>query len=177
MNRQEKEEVVAALRDRFARASVALIASNRGLTVEESTQLRRNVRAAGGEMRVAKHTLTKLAVDGTDYSALGRLLVGPSGLVFGFDDPVGVAKALVDFAKDHEKLGLDGGSLAGQLFGTEGVENLAKMPDLPSLQARIARQVMSPGSRVASQLAAPATRIAGAIAALVKKLEEGGGAA
>lgn len=177
MNRQEKEVVVAELHDRFARASVALLAVNRGLSVEESTQLRRQIRAAGGEMRVAKHTLTKLAIGGTAYGNLSGLLAGPSGLVFGYDDPVSVAKVLVDFAKDHEKLGLDGGALEGQLIPADRVEDLAKMPGLPSLQARIARQVASPGSRVASQMRAPAARIAGAIQALAKKLEEGDAAA
>jgi large subunit ribosomal protein L10 len=177
VNRQEKEVVVAELHDRFSRASVALLAVNRGLTVEESTELRRKVREAGGEMRVAKHTLTKIALNGTVFGDLSKLLAGPSGLVFGFDDPVGVAKVLVDFARDHEKLGLDGGALEGQLIPANRVEDLAKMPDLPSLQARIARQVLSPGSRVASQVAAPAARVAGAIQALVKRLEEGGAAA
>jgi len=177
VNRQQKEIVVAELHDRFSRASVALLAANRGLTVGESTLLRRQVRAAGGEMRVAKHTLTKLALNGTAYGDLSRLLVGPSGLVFGFDDPIGVAKVLVDFAKSHDKLGLDGGALEGQLIPADRVQDLASMPDLPALQARIARQALSPGRRVASQLAAPASRVAGAIQALVKRLEEGGPAA
>jgi large subunit ribosomal protein L10 len=95
-------------------------------------------------------------------------------LVFGFDDPVGVAKALVDFAEAHAKLEIDGGALEGQVIETAGVENLAKMPDLGTLQARLVRQVLSPASRIASQVTGPATRIAGAIAARVKQLEEGG---
>jgi large subunit ribosomal protein L10 len=174
VNRTEKETVVAELHENFGRASVALIATNRGLTVGESTELRRIIRNAGGYMRVAKHTLTRRALADTRYGDLVRFLEGPRGLVFGFDDPVGVAKVLVDFAEAHPKLEIDGGALEGQVIEAKGVENLAKMPDLPTLQARIARQVLTPGSRIASQLAAPATRIAGAIAARVEQLEEGG---
>lgn len=174
MNRSEKETVISELHDTFGRASVALVATNNGLSVGEATELRRTIRAAGGQMRVAKHTLTRLALADTRYSDLDRFLEGPRGLVFGFDDPVGVAKALVDFAEGHAKLEIDGGALEGQVIETAGVESLAKMPDLGTLRARLVRQVLSPGSRIASQVAGPATRIAGAIAARVKQLEEGG---
>ena len=173
MNRTEKETVVAELHDTFGRASVALIATNKGLSVGESTELRRIIRAAGGEMRVAKHTLTRLALADTRFGDLGQFLEGPRGLVFGFDDPIGIAKLLVDFANIHKKLEIDGGALEGQVMGAAGVENLAKMPDLPTLQSRLAQQVLSPASRLASQMASPATRIAGAIAARVTQLEEG----
>jgi len=170
VNRTEKETLVAQLHDTFGRATVALVATNRGLTVGESTELRRSIRAAGGEMRVAKHTLTRLALADTRYGDLSRFLEGPRGLVFGFDDPVGVAKVLVDFAAAHKKLEIDGGALEGQVIGAAGVDNLSKMPDLPALQARIARQILSPASRIVSQVANPATRIAGALAALAKQL-------
>lgn len=173
MNRTEKEAVVADLHDRFGRASVALVATNNGLTVGESTELRRIIRAVGGEMRVAKHTLTRLALADTRFGDLGRFLEGPRGLVFGFDDPVAVAKALVEFAGAHKKLEIDGGALEGQVIGAEGVENLAKMPDLGTLQARVASQVLAPAARLAGQLQSPAERIAGAIAARVTQLEEG----
>ncbi len=176
MNRTEKESVVAELQETFGKASVALVATNLGLTVAESTELRRNIRNAGGEMRVAKHTLAKLALTDSAYSGLDRFLVGPRGLVFGFDDPVAVAKALVDFADDHAKIEVEGGALEGQVIEPSGVESLAKMPDLATLQSRVARQVLSPASRLASQATAPAKRIAGAISARIKQLEEEGAA-
>ncbi len=174
MNRSEKETVISELHDTFGRASVALVATNKGLTVGESTALRSAIRAAGGEMRVAKHTLTKLAVADTRYGDLTSMLEGPRGLIFGFDDPVGVAKALVDFAEDHDKIAIDGGALEGEVIAEAGVESLAKMPDLGTLRSRLVGLVQSPASRIASQVTAPSTRIAGAIAARIKQLEEGG---
>ncbi|MBX3025364.1 50S ribosomal protein L10 [bacterium] len=176
MNRDEKVASVAELHERFSRASVALVASNLGLTAAESRALRRTLRAAGGELKVAKHTLGKIAMQETRYAQCGSLLVGPRGLVFGYTDPVAVAKALVDFAEQHAKLQIDGGAVEGQIIPSDGVKALARMPALPALQARIARQALSPGSRIASSVQAPAQRIAGAIEALVTKLEEAGGA-
>ena len=174
MNRTQKETVVGELHDTFGRASVALVATNLGLTVGESTELRRSIRAAGGEMRVAKHTLTRLALEETRYGDLARFLDGPRGLIFGFDDPVGVAKVLVDFAGEHPKIAVEGGALEGQVIESNGVERLAKMPDLGTLRATLVRQVLSPASRIASQAGAPASRIAGAIAARIEQLEQGG---
>lgn len=176
MNREQKTASVAELHERFSKASVALVAANLGLTAAQSRALRRTLRAAGGELKVAKHTLGKLAMRDTAYAKCDTILRGPRGLVFGYTDPVAVAKALVDFAEANPKLQIDGGAVEGQLIAPDQVKQLAKMPALPALQARIVRQALSPGMRVAGSIQSPARRIAGAIGALVKKLEEAGGA-
>jgi len=174
VNREEKTTSVAELRERFSRASVALVAANLGLTAAESRALRRTLRAAGGELKVAKHTLCKIAMQETVYADCGSLLRGPRGLVFGYADPVAVAKVLVDFAEQHAKLQIDGGAVEGQIIKPDQVKALASMPALPALRARVAHQALSPGRRVAAALQSPAGRIAGAIASLVKRLEEAG---
>ncbi len=76
MRRDEKATLITAMQERFERASVALVATNRGLSVEQANRLRRAVRAAGGEYKVAKHTLARRAVDQTRYRDLSRLLQG-----------------------------------------------------------------------------------------------------
>ena len=175
MNRDEKVASVAELRERFSKASVALVAANLGLTAAESRALRRSLRGAGGELKVAKHTLCKIAMQETRYANCGSLLRGPRGLVFGYDDPVAVAKALVAFADAHAKLQIDGGAVEGQIIKPEQVKALAAMPGLPALQARVARQALTPGRRLAAAAQSPARRIAGAIASLITKLEAAGG--
>jgi len=172
MNRTEKEAVVSALQERFAQANVALVATNKGLTVEQSNALRRTLKAAGGEYKVAKHTLTKLAVGETRYASLVALLEGPRSLVFGFDDPIAVTKAVVAFADQNKQLEIDGGAVEGQLIHRDQVKALASMPSLDVLRASVVRQAMSPGSRLVSMATGPAKRLAGAIAALVEKLEK-----
>lgn len=172
MTREDKAATVATIKERFEKASVALVATNKGLTVDQANRLRATVRRAGGEYKVVKHTLTRRAVDGTRYRDLTRVLRGPQGLVFGFEDPVAVAKALVDFAGGTDRLQIDGGAVEGQLIAADGVKALATLPGLGALRARVAGIVRAPGSRIASMMLAPAQRIAGAVAALVKKLEE-----
>jgi len=172
VNRTEKEAVVSALQERFASANVALVTTNRGLTVEQATALRRALKAAGGEYKVAKHTLTKRALDTTRYASLVALLEGPRSLVFGFDDPIAVAKAVVAFADQNKELEIDGGAVEGQLIRSDQVKALASMPSLNVLRATVVRQAMGPGSRLVSMAAGPARRLAGAIAALVEKLEK-----
>lgn len=172
MTREDKAGTVATIKDRFEKASVALVATNKGLTVAQANRLRATVRRAGGEYKVVKHTLTRRAVDGTRYRDLSQVLRGPQGLVFGFDDPVAVAKALVDFAGEVDRLEINGGAVEGQLIASDGVKALAKLPGLSALRARVAGMVRAPGSRIASMAMAPAQRIAGAVAALAKKLEE-----
>ena len=131
-----------------------------------------SLKAVGGEYKVAKHTLTRLALEETRYDGLQVFLEGPRSLIFGYDDPVVVAKALVEFAAQNSKLEVDGGALEGQVLPAEQVKALASMPDVRTLQARVARQALAPASRLASTVASSAQRIAGAIEALVKKLAE-----
>jgi large subunit ribosomal protein L10 len=171
VNREEKAAVVTALHERLTNASVTLVTTNLGMTVEQSNALRRTLRAVGGEYKVAKHTLVRLALSDTRFAKLDAFLEGPRSLVFGYSDPVRVTKTLVDFAENNNKLQIDGGALEGQLLPAEQVKALAKMPPIESLRARIVRQATLPGSRVVSSATAPARRLAGAVAALVKKLE------
>jgi large subunit ribosomal protein L10 len=173
MTRLEKEKAVSVLREKFSLANVAVVTSNLGIPVHQATNLRRRIKAAGGEYKVAKHTLTRLALEETRYDRLKKLLRGPRGLVFGFEDPVGVAKALIEFADQNAKLQIEGGAVEGQLVAADQVKRLATMPSLSVLQARVARQTLSPGARLAAMTNGPARNIAGVVAALVNKLEAG----
>jgi large subunit ribosomal protein L10 len=91
VTREDKAGTVATIKERFEKASVALVATNKGLTVAQANRLRATMRRAGGEYKVVKHTLTRRAVDGTRYGDLARVL-RTATLVFRFDDPVAVAK-------------------------------------------------------------------------------------
>src|SRR5439155_15857259 len=104
MKKQEKVDLVGELTDRFKRAKVALLSEYKGMTAAESTELRRRLRAVNGELKVAKNTLVKLAVQDTDYAGLEAQLVGPVGLVLGFEDPVALAKALTTYKEAGDKL-------------------------------------------------------------------------
>lgn len=172
MLRREKEAAVAALRERFERASVAFVATNRGLTVKQATEFRRAIRRAGGEFKVAKHTLTRRALEGSAYESLRPFLVGPRGLVFGYDDPIAVAKALVAFAKEVDRIEVEGGAVEGQVIDAARVKQLAEMPGLDALRAGIVGKALAPGRRIVSLLRSPAARIAGQIESLIRQKQE-----
>ena len=118
MNRDEKAASVAELHERFSKASVALVAPNRGLTVAAGrARCAAQLRAAGGEFKVAKNTLGKIAHAGDAATReCDEHARGPRGLVFGYSDPVAVAKVLVDYAEQNAKLQIDGGVVEGQLI-------------------------------------------------------------
>jgi len=177
VNRTEKTQAVAELHNRFKQATVTLLASSTKLSVGKMQQLRRAIKQAGGEYKVAKNTFVRRAVKDTAYSRLEELLHGPTGLVFGYSDPVAVTKVLVRFAEEsNDALSIKGGALDGQPMRAEQVKALASMPPIEALRARVVSMAKAPGARVVAALQHPASRVAGAVAALVKRREEEAGA-
>src|SRR5207245_2054752 len=141
-------------------------------------QLRRALKQAGGEYRVTKNTFARRAVQDTAFDRLQELLEGPTGLVFGYSDPVAVAKILVKFAEEsNDALAIKGGALEGQPMAAAQVKALAIMPSVGELRARLVALARSPGARVVAAMRHPGTRIAGAVEALVKQKQEAAGAA
>lgn len=128
MNRKEKQAVVSEVSDRMARASAVILTDFSGLKVEQMTDLRQKLRDSGLEFLVVKNTLLKLASQGTDSEPLTQNLAGPNGLGFSYDDPVELAKVLVDFAKDNPKLDIKEGVLDGKVISAAEVTALAKLP-------------------------------------------------
>src|SRR5947207_10649823 len=105
----EKSETVDAVHQRLKTAKMAIVTEYRGLSVTQMTRLRREIRQASGEYQVIKNTMVRRALKDTAYGALERLLEGPNGWVFAYEDPVMLSKALVKFADDNEKLTIKGG--------------------------------------------------------------------
>jgi large subunit ribosomal protein L10 len=128
VNRKEKQAVVSDVSDRMARASAVILTDFSGLKVEQMTELRQKLRDSGLDYLVVKNTLLQLASQGTDSEQLTQNLTGPNGLGFSYDDPVELAKVLVNFAKDNPKLDIKEGVLDGKIISAEEVSALAKLP-------------------------------------------------
>jgi large subunit ribosomal protein L10 len=158
VNREEKVQAVADLQARFIRANVALIASAKGLNVAKTEQLRRKLKNVGGEFKVAKNTLTRLAVQDTAFQKMEGLLNGPTGLVFGYDDPVAVAKVLVDFAKENDKVSIKAGVLEAKVLEAEAIDQLAKMPSKEVLIAQLLGLLQAPASQLLRTMQEPSAR-------------------
>ncbi len=170
MDRTEKREFVASLAAVFADTSMVVVTRNQGLTVAEVTDLRRKMRAAGAQFKVAKNRLAVLALDGTRFDSIAPMLKGPTALAWA-RDPVAVAKVAVDFAKTNEKLVLIGGALGTQTLNADGIKALAELPSLDTLRAGLLGMIATPATRIAGVLQAPAGQLARVFAAYAKRDE------
>ncbi|CEF55360.1 50S ribosomal protein L10 [Acetobacter ghanensis] len=167
MDRTEKKALVASLAAVFAETSMVVVTRNNGLTVADVTDLRRKVRAAGANYKVAKNRLATLALDGTQFSGIAPLLTGPTALAWA-DEPVSVAKVIVEFAKTNDKLELLGGSLGSQVLDVAGIKALAELPSLDTLRAQLVGLISTPATRIAGVVQAPAGQLARVFGAYAK---------
>ena len=159
MNRSEKAEAIVELNQIFKDASLMVVTRQSGLTVQEVTDLRRKIRAAGASYKVAKNRLTLRALEGTPFKALGSLFTGPTAIAYS-KDPVAAAKVVAAFAKDNEKLSIVGGALGENTLDVSGVQALAALPSLDALRATIIGLLQAPATKVAAVLQAPAGQVA-----------------
>ncbi|SDD07507.1 LSU ribosomal protein L10P [Sphingomonas sp. YR710] len=170
MDRAQKAELVADLKSSFSKTSVVIITRNLGLTVAQSTVLRTKMREAGASYKVSKNKLARIAVEGTTYSSLHDLLVGPTALSTSVD-PVAPAKVIVDFAKTNDKLEIVGGAMGDTVLDVAGVKALAELPSLDELRAKIVGLVQAPATKIVQIVQAPAGQLARVLAAYAAKDE------
>lgn len=155
----EKAETVAAVHQRLKSAKMAIVTEYRGLSVAQITRLRREIRHASGEYHVIKNTLVRRALENTVFGDLEKLLEGPNGWVFSYDDPVVLSKALVKFAEDNDKLRIKGGVFEGKFMDTAGVKILSQMPSKPELQARLLAMINAPATQLVRLIQEPGARV------------------
>src|SRR5919108_4650997 len=168
----EKAETVAAIHELFKSAKIAIITEYRGLSVAQITRLRREIRQAAGEYQVIKNTLVRRAFKGTAYDILERVLQGPNGWVFGYEDPVLLSKALVKFAEENEKLAIKGGVFEGELMDPAQVKALSQMPSRPELQAKLLALMQAPATQLVRLVQEPGARVVRLVETLRKSKTE-----
>jgi large subunit ribosomal protein L10 len=169
MRKEQKTAVVGELRDRFGRARIALISEYKGMSAGETAEMRRKIRAVRGEMRVAKNTLVRRAVEGTAFAALAEKLGGPVGLILTEQDPVELAKTVVAFKELGDKFTLRGAVMAGQTLSVEEINALATLPPREVVMAQLLGLLQAPATRLVRLLNEPGSMIARAIDAIGKK--------
>lgn len=171
MNRDEKAKEVEFLKSTFKTAKGVVFAKNEGLTVEEVTKLRKRFAQEQIVMKVAKNRLTKRALKEIGIQGLDNLLNGPTTLTSSEVDAVTLAKILVEFVKEHEKLSLKGGFVDGSILSTEQVKNLAKLPSKEELYSMLLRCLMGPATGLAFVLSALPRQLVTVIDAIRKQKE------
>jgi large subunit ribosomal protein L10 len=168
MDRSQKADLVAELKDVFSETSVVVITRNLGLSVAQSTELRLKMRDAGAQFKVAKNRLALIALDGTRYSPIGDLLKGPTALATS-TDPVAAAKVAVDFAKTTDKFEIVGGAMGDTVLDVNGIKALASLPSLDELRATIVGLIQAPATKIARTVNEPGAQLARVFGALAAK--------
>jgi large subunit ribosomal protein L10 len=172
MPRPEKVQVVADIKERMEHAEAVFLAEYAGLSVSEQQQMRRALRATDGQFQVVKMTLARLAAAELGHDDLAEMLVGPTGLTFADRDAAATAKALQEFAKEHNRLVIKGALLSGEVLPPEKVSELADLPSREVLLSQVAGIFQAPMARMAGLLAAMPRNLATMIQQLIDKLPD-----
>ena len=170
--RPAKVAVVDEVRERLDTADAAILTEYRGLTVSELAALRRALRPVGGDYKVYKNTLVRLAVAGGRHDALASLLVGPTAIAFVSGEVSAVAKALRDYARGNPNLVVKGGLYSEGFLSSQDLTRLADLPSRDVLLAQLAGAIAAPLRQLAGLMQALPRNLAYGISALVD--ERGG---
>jgi large subunit ribosomal protein L10 len=164
--------MLAEIKDRMERASIAISADFRGLTVAQLTDLRRALRPSNTEVNIVKNTLAAMAATEAGRPEMSQLLTGPTALAIGFGDPVAPVKALTDHLRTRRMtLDIHGGWLEGQILNRAEIEGLATLPSKDQLIADVVGKLQSPLYNFAGLLQASIRNFAGLVEARANQLE------
>jgi large subunit ribosomal protein L10 len=175
LTRQQKEEQVAELKDKFGRATSVFVADYKGLGVAQMETLRGDLRkaeASESEFRVAKNSVLRLASEGGPAEGLKEHFTGTTSIAMSFGDPVALAKTLVDYAKDNDAFELRSAVLDGEVLDGPEIAKLATLPSLDQLRGKIVGLLQAPAGKLARLLNEPGGQIARVVAA--RESAEGG---
>ena len=154
----KKAELVDVFAEKFEAATSIVVASSRGLTVEQDTQLRKELREAGVEFKVVKNSILRRAAEKAGLEGLSEAFSGPSAVAFSNEDVVAPAKVLADFAKDAENLEIKAGVIEGKVSSKEEIEAIASLPSREGLLSMLLSVLQAPVRNVALAVKAVAEK-------------------
>ena len=166
LNLEQKKAVVAEEAEAANKALAAVAAEYRGLTVEEMTELRVKAREGGVILKVAKNTLVRRAVEGTEYECMQDSLTGPLLFAFSMEDPGAAARLVKDYSKDHEKLIAKLVAVGGDLYDASELERLSNLPTYDQAIAILMGVMKAPIEKFVRTLAEPHTKMVRTVAAV-----------
>lgn len=141
---QAKQDTVNELVEKFQNSAAFVVVDYRGLTVAEVTELRKQLREAGVDMRVVKNTMLRRAAEAAGIEGLEEVFVGPTAIAFSEEEVVAPAKIMVEFAEDAEALEVKGGYMEGKVVPVETIEAIAKLPNREGLLSMLLSVLQAP---------------------------------
>src|SRR5271155_523886 len=178
-NKAEKKKQGEELRAQLATVSTVILSTFQGITVEQDTQLRRSVEAAGGHYQVVKNTVAERAAAGTPTEGLLKNLKGTNSIAYTSMDPVALAKILTKVAKEVPAFKFRAGWVEGRVVSIQEIGQLADLPSREELMSKVMFLLNAPAQRIATVLAAVPRDLAVVTSEAVKanKFGPGGGGA
>jgi large subunit ribosomal protein L7/L12 len=176
MRRELKEQAVAALHEKFGRARVAVLTETVGLTGNEVTELRRQLRGANAELKVMKNTLAMRAAEGTPMAGVKDLFKGALSVAIGYDDPALPAKILRDFIakeKRDKRMRITAGMVEGNVFSAARMKAVAELPSRQVLLSMLLGGMQAPISGLAGTLQGILSNFVGTLIAIKEQTKEG----
>lgn len=169
VSRAEKQEELASLEKTFRQVDTAVLVDFKGITVPQVTELRRQIRAAGGNYVVVKNTIAKRAAKGTTFESLDAHFSGPTAVVSTGTDPVAIAKAIQAFNKTTPVLKVKAAVVQGKSVAPGAVDELASMPSKPELYAKFLYVLNAPAQGLVTVLSGVQRGLVTALAAYADK--------
>ena len=154
MPTQEKVETIEDFKTRLDGAKTVLVTEYRGLTVQQLSDLRKQLRGVSASYKIIKNRLAKLAMTDSDLSKLGPHLKGPTGMVISKEDPVAVAKALHTFARTNQALAIKAGFIEGQVLPPADLKALSELPTKDAIRSQIIGAIQGPLAQLVGLLQA-----------------------
>ena len=171
MKRSEKVDFVQKLKEELKGSSSVIVSHYDGLSVNETDNLRKEMRENGAKFKVTKNRLTKIALSDTPYEIIADLFTGPTAIAYS-DDPVAPAKVSVNFEKKFENFKILGGSFDGEKIDLDKINFLATLPSLDQIRGKLLGLLNAPAQKIASITQAPGAQLARLVGSRKEQLEK-----
>lgn len=166
MPTEKKRRLVQELKEQLSRCTIAVATDYTGLTANEMTELRRQLRERGVGCRVVKNTLAWIAADEADRPQVKSIVQGPTALALGYGDPAEVPRALEEYIRStRSNLVIRGAELDGRTLSADEVSSLAKLPSKEVLLGQLTGQLQAPVANLVGVLSSPMAGLLGILSA------------
>lgn len=173
ITKEKKSQQVAELAEKFSKTNAVVFTDYKGLTVAEISELRKLLKDVGAEYKVVKNTLVNIAAKGTPVESAKDFFAGPTAIAFGFDDPVAVAKKILEYSGKNDRLKVKSGVIEGKFCSFDEIKSMSKLPSRTVLLGMMAGTFQAPASKLACALNATLVQFAYALESLKNKKASG----